>query len=188
MTPEQAKTKISQLLELGTLQGVRVEYEAGEHCYISKSIDGSLIYQGDYTCAYIKKGNAFQHIKSIHPIPLQPKLLEVGTRVKIIGGVNEGMIGVIEHVNTNGYQIGWLTEEDYSRGYSEELSFYNVVPESLLVEEEKVDATEIAVDAIKKERHKMTDPAVYSILIQEDKDQLNRIEEQLKLLNKQAIK
>lgn len=213
MTPEEAKTKIEALLNLGTLQGVRVEYDGSISVMFYKSPVGysdgrNIFYEADGVLEWADDADEiYQDIKSIHPIPMEPKLLEVGMRVKIVGGELKGKSGKIDEYTADGI---WYTITVDGGGRSG-AAVYNVIPESLLVEEEEkkeefgccikdgddefikveeeeVDATEIAVNAIKKERHKMTDPAVYSILIQEDKDQLDRIEEQLRLLNKQAIK
>jgi len=74
----------------------------------------------------------YEYIKSIHPIPLKPKLLEVGTKVRIIGGVDKGFIGVITNYEDDDYRI-----ESSDGNCSFTTSMYHVVPEPLLVEEDE---------------------------------------------------
>jgi hypothetical protein len=147
MTPETAKTKITQLLELGTLQGVKVEYENSVVTFHRQPMPGEDIAHSLYL--------ADQPIKSIHPIPLQPKLLEVGTRVKIIGGRMEGAIGTIadyylemEQCNSV-YRITDTGKVDVW-GISFLVENYNVIPESLLVEEEECKHEEQCAKALQE--------------------------------------
>ena len=141
MTPETAKQKIQALLDLGIFKGVKVEYENGSARFFQKRIDNIIIHyaygsdsmsyaDNDYRCNTNELWS-YSRIKSIEPIPMEPKLLEVGTRVKIIGGDLEGKVGIVDgHREFTDYVIHLGTE------WRVFISIYHVIPESLLVEEE----------------------------------------------------
>lgn len=143
MTPETARQTIEKYLELGTLQGVRVEYEGGEVMYFIQSPLDKIYVGETFTfydenrpvpsseCYSLPSDGYYENIKSIHPIPLQPKLLEVGTRVKIIGGEHEGKVGEILIAEDRGYKI-WVEYKE-----NDWIDCWDVIPESLLVEEEE---------------------------------------------------
>lgn len=145
MNPETAKTKITQLLDLGTLQGVKVEYEDGKiHNFLStplypiwvenenkKHIAKYFAYEGA-----AGQDNIFRNIKSITPIPLQPKLLEDGTKVRVLLGMWGGRDAyILGNDGIGNYKIGFKADDTEVYIY---VSIFHVVPapESLLVEEE----------------------------------------------------
>jgi len=161
MNPQEAKTKIEALLNLGTLKGVKVGYEDGEEIHFIKSPEGKILrglfkYPSDsYQEAEYDEGH-YVEIKSIHPIPLEPKLLEVGTNVEIIGGVADGGYGAIESWNGETYTV--LFSETGCRA---NVAPWHVVPESLLVEEDenkeaKAILGEFQYNALIKAGYKLT--------------------------------
>lgn len=142
MTPETAKQKIQALLDLGTLKGVKVEYEDR---YKTPTIFYQFHY-GKIFLTYLQENEtveivgkipdkySYEGIKFIESIPLEPKLLEVGTRVKIVDGDLEGKVGIVNgHREFTDYVIHLGGE------WRVFISIYHVIPESLLVEEEKVE-------------------------------------------------
>ena len=143
MTPETAKQKIQALLDLGTLKGVKVEYESGiiftffhdpHGILFMNTEDDDPIYAGSFEL--IQQG-WLNGVKSIEPIPLEPKLLEVGERVKVISGRHKNSVGVI----LTTYDYEYVLKLDDTRkldgtSVSIYVSIFDVIPESLLVEEE----------------------------------------------------
>lgn len=140
MSPQEAKTKIENLLDLGTLRGVRVEYDEddGYSRYFYKLLDGRIWSAADEQCAensqprFVDSDEDYQTIKSITPIPLEPKLLEVGTEVQIIGGLEKGKRGTITGFRGHDYVV--LVNDNSENLFIEQ---WSVVPESLLVEEDE---------------------------------------------------
>jgi len=148
MTPQEAKTKIENLLNLGILYGVKVESSKGEitRCYkidFEPALPDHIWYTGKRVIDRAPYPEMFsfttnpndippflRDVAAIHPIPLEPKLLEVGTRVKIIGGELKGKVGQIEgHREFTDYVINLGVE------WRVFVSILHVIPESLLVEE-----------------------------------------------------
>jgi hypothetical protein len=114
MTPETAKQTIQAYLDLGTLQGVKVEYDYTERNKMFYQIGDDIFWRGvDGGEVFQADDSTYTSIKSIEPIPMEPKLLEVGDRVKVIETGEKGEITC---------------------------PVYLVVPESLLVEEEESEA------------------------------------------------
>lgn len=155
MNPETAKQTIQAYLDLGTLQGVKVVSSTGEitRCYkidfepalpdvvwyTTKSVQNRTTHPEMFYFT-MNPNNIppfLRDITAIHPIPLQPKLLEVGDRVRVIDGEYEGKVGLI---TTNNVGEG-LYNIDFDDGvFAQWISMFNVVPEYLLVEEEESEA------------------------------------------------
>jgi len=158
MTPQEAKTKIENLLNLGILYGVKVESSKGEitRCYkidFEPALPDHIWYTGKRVIDRTPYPEMFsfttnpndippflRDVAAIYPIPLEPKLLEVGTKVEVIGGDYEYHTGVIDMVDedTHSYLISGIDGEEMKH-IAMWVSSYNVVPESLLVEEEEED-------------------------------------------------
>jgi len=126
MTPETAKQKIEALLELGTLKGVKVEYENEVTTYHRQPMAGESIEYSFHALTL-----ADEHIKSIEPIPLEPKLLGPWERVRVISGKHKNRVGVIYGISESEYTL----KLDDTSGIIY-VSIFHVIPESLLVEEE----------------------------------------------------
>lgn len=143
MTPETARQTIEAYLELGTLKGVKVEYED------SPTHDEAIFYSLDdwivikCYCGMMKKNISepmdedYTNIKSITPIPLEPKLLEVGTKVRVLLGMWSGYDAyILGFDGISNYDVGFKADD--TEAYIQVSIFHVVpVPESLLVEEEK---------------------------------------------------
>jgi hypothetical protein len=147
MNSDKARKVVSDLLSLGTLKGVKITMSSQTApIYAEKQLAGPirfvyLEYPDQWRYAF-----DYENILSIEPIPMEPKLLEVGTRVKIIGGEYEGLFGEIKYVHTpeNYYNIH-IPESAYSFSL---IAINNVIPESLLVEEEESENVIIEHDEI----------------------------------------
>lgn len=138
MKPETARQIVSDLLSLGTLKGVKVVYVYGSEGIFYKWTDGKIVQtfveprtKEQAICSI--DGTTYENIKSIEPIPMEPKLLEVGTRVKIIGGTHQvSKMGEIQDIFTDTLVYEVKVDDIINRFNS---PVWNVIPESLLVEE-----------------------------------------------------
>jgi len=155
MTPQEAKTKIENLLNLGILYGVKVESSKGEitRCYkidFEPALPDHIWYTGKRVIDRAPYPEMFsfttnpndippflRDVAAIHPIPLEPKVLEAGTRVKIIDGQYKNSIGIIRYINSGICTVHLISGEFSANDVL--VVIYNVVPESLLVEEEEIE-------------------------------------------------
>jgi len=98
--------KIVEYLNLQTLKGVEVEFEDGEkELFIHCDDEGNLIstYGESLAVRYKKDRGDFVSVKTITPIPQYPKVLEVGTKVKI---TESSKIWEIYSTANGGYRVG----------------------------------------------------------------------------------
>jgi hypothetical protein len=142
-TPEQSKRIITDLLSLGTLKGVKVVYEDITGFFFLTPTGNVILEYGGEVFESTEDDHWYSDIQSIEPIPMEPKLLEVGTRVKIIGGEHEGEVMEIADIDEGEYfLVNNAKDINFYKDYQE--AHYNVIPESLLVEEEESKAEKIA--------------------------------------------
>lgn len=163
MTPQKAKETIEALLNLGTLKGVEVVYEDNEYTTFitAHPYNNDFVYTDkDGWLSYVDSLDYYRNIKSIEPIPMELKLLEVGTRVKVIDNHSSyyGAVGTIEFVDTDSMEYTLCID-----GIAH-FSFYHVIPESLLVEEKK---EAIVLTEFLNEGYRMTPEKTYrtSVLV-----------------------
>lgn len=139
MTPDKARKTIENLLDLGTLKGVKatIEEEEGGVQYevtFFKAPDGKTLFQNMKWEVKDPYYYLYTYIIKLKPIPLEPKLIDVGTKVRMIKGKYKGEVAKI--LRNIGDELYDLIQGD-SRSFT--ASSLHFVPESLLVEEEEID-------------------------------------------------
>jgi len=147
--------RIKSLLELGTLKGVRVE----SIFFIMVQTNGRILDDDGEFWGASKINSEFSKVE-ITPIPQKPKVLEVGTKVRFIDGLDP-CVGVISKVDSLGDKIPYSYQiKGCGDGIWAVVSPYSVVP--VFEEEEEKDNSALrmpaAMEDIKAGQATMIDP------------------------------